>query len=316
MIVFLNGQFVDERQAMVSVFDRSFQYGDGLFETLRVCKGRPFRWDQHLQRLQQASKGLGLRLPFQPRQLKEAVDELLRLNRAREAVLRIALSRGVGRRGYSPRGADQPVLVVSSHPVAPLRQSPRRWRLVTSSFRLNAADPLSRWKTNNKLIQVLARREAESQGADEALLLNDRGEVCETSSGNVFWVEDDQLVTPPAGAGLLPGITRGVILELAPLLGVTVAERPAPLDTLRGSAGAFVTLSSLGMVEVAALDGHLLPRHPRTVELYQRYRKLLAGEEAGERGASRCSLSDRQGRLPSTRGARGAAGQRSRRSRG
>jgi len=280
MIVFLNGRFVDERDATISVFDRSFQYGDGLFETVRVCNGRPFRWDQHVQRFSRGAAGLGIRLPLDSRQLSEAATELVRLNRAREAMLRMALSRGVGQRGYSPRGAEQPVLVISCHPNPALSHSPSQWKLVTSSFRLEAGHPLGAWKTANKLVQVLARAEAERHGGDEALLLNHRGDVCETASGNVFWIQEDQLFTPAAGAGLLPGITREVIFELADTLGVTVAERSAPLDTLRRSEGAFVTMSSLGMVEVVAVDDCPLPQHPHTARLYQRYLKLLAEEGA------------------------------------
>src|SRR5213594_3375395 len=111
MIVFLNGQFVPEERAVVSVFDRGFLYGDGLFETVRVYAGQPFRWPQHLQRLERGAEFLRLRMPFEAATLTRFARELMEHNRMFEAVLRLTLSRGVGQRGYSAKGADQPFLV-------------------------------------------------------------------------------------------------------------------------------------------------------------------------------------------------------------
>src|SRR5690242_10966358 len=111
MIVFLNGQFVPEERAVVSVFDRSFLYGDGLFETLRVLNARLFRWSQHVDRLQRGADYLRMWLPFSPGTLETAALELVKVNQMPDALLRLSLSRGVGKRGYSPAGADQPVLV-------------------------------------------------------------------------------------------------------------------------------------------------------------------------------------------------------------
>lgn len=280
MIVFLNGEFVPEEQAAVSVFDRSFQYGDGLFETLRISNGRPFRWTQHLERLAQGAAFAGIQLPFDSAQLAGAATELIRLNHSREAVLRLALSRGVGHRGYSPRGADRPTMVMSCHPAEPLPPTPPQWTLFTSSFRLDTADPLGRWKTSNKLLQVLARREAEDHGADEALLLNKNADICEAASGNVFWLEEDQLCTPPADAGLLAGITRAAVMELAPTLGLSVTERTAPANALGHADGAFVTMSSVGIVEVVSLDGKALRKSTQTGLLHEAYCRLLKANTA------------------------------------
>src|SRR5262249_6212778 len=143
MIVFLNGKFVPEEQALVSVFDRSFLYGDGLFETCLVCNGKPFRWNQHLERLQRGADFLRIRVPFTAAELGTFAEQLLQENRTKDALLRLTLSRGVGVRGYSPRGADSPFLVVSLHPFAGLCsvQMPA-WRLGTSSFRLPAQEIL------------------------------------------------------------------------------------------------------------------------------------------------------------------------------
>src|SRR4051812_44115505 len=139
MLVFLNGQLVPEERAVVSVFDRSFLYGDGLFETMRVVRGKPFRWEQHLERLQSGADYLKINLPFTPAVLGQFADELIAKNGMPDSLLRLTLSRGVGTRGYSPKGAENPILAMSLHsaPARDANSSPR-WKLITSSHRLPA----------------------------------------------------------------------------------------------------------------------------------------------------------------------------------
>jgi len=280
MTVFVNGRFVPEAEATVSVFDRSFLYGDGLFETVRVANGRPFRLRPHLERLSRGAEGLGIRLPFDTSELIRVASDLLRLNKTREALLRVTASRGIGPRGYSPRGADRPFMVISTHPVPPIRATPASWTLATVPYRMQSGDPLTRWKTANKLLQVLARREAEQKGAHEALLRDEAGQVCETTSGNVFWISRDGLGTPPSDAALLPGITREIVIELARLMGIPVIERPTRPEDLTGAEGVFLTQTSLGLVEVTALDGTAVKRHPLTARLQEAYFRLVASETA------------------------------------
>jgi branched-subunit amino acid aminotransferase/4-amino-4-deoxychorismate lyase len=224
MILFLNGRFVSEKQALVSVFDRSFLYGDGLFETLRVFNGKPFRWTRHLERLRQGAGFLKIRLPLAPAALRRAAEELIRRNQMPDSLLRLTLSRGVGLRGYSPKSANQPTIVISLHAATagvgvlpsslPRRagkdartagqRSSRQWKLITASPRLPAGEPLAQFKTCNKLAQVLARAEADAAGADEALLVNTDGFVVEGASSNLFWVERDTVCTPPLAGGFWP----------------------------------------------------------------------------------------------------------------
>src|SRR5215475_13951054 len=116
MVVFLNGEFVPEDRAVVSVFDRGFLYGDGLFETMRVFNGKPFRWRQHCERLQCGADFLGIRLPFTVEALRGFVGELIAKNNLPDALLRLTISRGIGARGYSPKGADKPTTTMSLHP--------------------------------------------------------------------------------------------------------------------------------------------------------------------------------------------------------
>jgi len=142
MRVFLNGNFVPEAQAVVSVFDRSFLYGDGLFETMLIANSVPFRWTQHFARLERGAEFLKIVLPFSGPQLREFALQLIGENKMSRALLRLSLSRGVGIRGYSPRGADTPTVVMSLHAAPDL--DPKQlagWKLATSTFRLPARTP-------------------------------------------------------------------------------------------------------------------------------------------------------------------------------
>lgn len=277
MIVFLNGAFVPEEKAAVSVFDRGFLYGDGLFETLRLYQGKPFRWEQHHERLLRGAEFLKIKLPFSADQLRLQAEELSQRNAMPEAVLRLVLSRGVGKRGYSPKGAAQPVLVMSLHPAPAISpEHPLRWRLLTSTLRVPTDDPLARYKTCNKLHHILARAEAEAKGADEALLLNSSGEVVEASSGNLFWIHDQAVCTTPLASGALPGITRGVIFEICRSLSLPCQEKHAVIDSLWSAEGVFLTMSGLEVVEVVRLDGRELARSPITAQIREAYRTLVS----------------------------------------
>jgi aminodeoxychorismate lyase len=279
MFIHLNGQLVPEDRAVVSVFDRGFLYGDGLFETLRVANGRPFRWAQHLERLQRGADFLKIKLPFAPAALREFAAELIAKNALPDSLLRLTLSRGVGPRGYSPKGAASPTLVMTLHPApgAPASVVPG-WKLVTSSLRLPAGDPLARFKTANKLAQVLARAEADAANADEALLLDTDGHVAEAATGNLFWIERGVVCTPPLTAGILPGVTRAVVFEISQKLGLPVRETHALPAQLRVAEGVVVSLSSLGVVAVAALDGMRLQASPEVEKLRLAYAALVAAE--------------------------------------
>ena len=279
MIVFLNGKFVSEDQAQVSVFDRSFLYGDGLFETMRVTHGHPVRWTEHLQRMAAGAKLLGIRLPCSAHALRTFAEKLVLRNRMPESLLRITVSRGVGRRGYSPKGAVSPTLVMTLYPAPPVSvESPPGWRLHIASPRLPAEEKLSYYKTCNKLAQVLARAEADHAGADEALLCNTSGFVVEGASSNLFWIRGNQLFTPPLISGVLAGVTRGMVLKLASQLGLKTCEANIRPDALRTVDGVFLSLSSIGMAEGISLNGKRLKRSPLTLELHRAYVGWLGRE--------------------------------------
>jgi aminodeoxychorismate lyase len=276
MIVFLNGDFVPEKDAVISVFDRSFLYGDGLFETMRVVRGRPFRWSEHMERLERGATFAGIHIPFTEVSLRKFAEELIANNQMPEALLRLTLSRGVGVRGYSPKGAERPTLVMTLHEFLPVDpEKPPAWRLITSSFRLPADEALAQFKTCNKLPQILARAEADAAGADEALLLNTDGQVVEASSSNLFWVEADTVCTPPLASGILAGVTRTVVFEICEQHRIVSKETSIVPEQLRLAQGIFLSLSSVGVAEVLWLDGKPLARSPIVDRIRTAYADLL-----------------------------------------
>ena len=279
MLVFLNGQFVPETEAVVSVNDRGFLLGDGLFETLRVVNGKPFRMAQHLERLSRGAEFLKIKLPFTARELEKFARQLIEQNRMSEAMLRLTLTRGPGERGYSPNGANRPTLVMTLHPV-PSRENHVEWNLVTSTFRIPAGEALAAFKTTSKILHVLARAEAEEKGAGEALLINTNGEVAETAAGNIFWVYQDNICTVPTGRGILPGVTRAIVLEICQALGLPTNKRVIKPEALRNSAGIFVTQTALGIVPVASFDGAPVAPSPLVGQIAGAYNEMLTRESA------------------------------------
>lgn len=279
MKVFLNGELVPEAEARVSAFDRGFLYGDGLFETMLVLNRKPFRCEQHLERLCRGAEWLRLPLPRPASELQRSIAELIAANELVNALLRLTVSRGIGPRGYSPSGATHPTLVMSLHPFSPdLLNEERGWRLATASIRVPAKDGLAQFKTCNKLPQILARAEAEEAGADEAVLLNTDGYVAEAASSNLFWIHSKTVGTPPLTSGILAGVTRAVVLEICERLRLEVREAQFTLPQLGNAEGVFLSLSSLGVVPAAALDGLPLPQSPIVEQIRSAFLALLRKE--------------------------------------
>jgi aminodeoxychorismate lyase len=277
MLVFLNGQFVPEAQAVVPVNDRGFMYGDGLFETMRVCNGRPFRLAQHVERMMRGADFLKIKCPFTPKELQDFAGQLIGQNQMPEAVLRMTLTRGPGERGYTPQIGSRPTVVMTLHTAPPMDvENPVQWRLITSSYRIPAGDPLSSFKTANKLVHVMARMEAVEKDADEALLINTNGEVAETASGNLFWVYQENICTAPTGRSVLPGIMRAVVLEICRTLGLPTNKRIIKPGVLRNADGIFITQSVLGIVPVTTLDGEPVAPSPLVEQISRAYSEMLA----------------------------------------
>ena len=272
MMVSLDGKIVPENEAKISVFDRSFLYGDGLFETMRLSRGKLVALGQHLERLQAGAAFLKIALSYSTKEFAAQATELIEANALTEGILRITVSRGVGERGYSPRGAKQPTVVMTLA-AAPAIDFAKltRWKVITASQRMPAGSPGAAFKTCNKILQVLARAEADERGVEEAILLNEKGTVAEGSSSNVFAILSGVVTTPPVAGttAILPGVTRGMVLELCRMLKIPCAEREFTPKELSGSEGAFLTMSSRGLVEIAAVDGKEIPAAAAANKLYQ-----------------------------------------------
>jgi aminodeoxychorismate lyase len=274
MIIFLNGQFLSEAQAVVPVNDRGFMYGDGLFETMRVVAGKPFRFAQHLERMTRGADFLKIQPPFTPKELEKFAAQLIEQNKMSDAILRVTLTRGPGERGYKFNGENKPTVVMTLH-AAPSLENSVEWNLITSSFRIPAADTLSSFKTISKILHVMARAEATEKNADEALLINTNGEVAETTSGNIFWIYHDKICTVPTGRGVLPGITRAIVLEICQTMGLQTNKRVIKPEALRNSEGIFVTQSSLGIVPVVSFDGEPVAPSPLVDQIARAYHEML-----------------------------------------
>jgi aminodeoxychorismate lyase len=270
--VFFNGQFVPSEEAVVPVNDRSFMYGDGLFETIPVYNGRPVRWAQHLERMTRGAEFLKMRVPYTVKELRGFASQLIERNQMPNSLLRVTLSRGVGERGYSPKSAESPVLVMGLHEAPEVDlTNPPAWTLKTSEHKLPVVDPAGTYKTNNKLLQIIAKMEAEADGADDALMLNSNGEVAETASANLFWIYRGTVYTTPTGRGMLPGITRAIVLEICQAKNLPAGKRIIKPDALFNSEAIFLTLSSLGIVSVTSIDGQTVEDSPIVDQIRRAY---------------------------------------------
>jgi aminodeoxychorismate lyase len=283
---------VEEQEAVVSVMDRGFLYGDSVFETLRVANGRPFRWPLHAERLRKGAEFLGIPFALSPKEVRATMVELLEANQRSEGLLRITLSRGVGPRGYSPKDAGPPTLAMTVHDLpAPAEE----WRVRTSSFRLAVNDKLTTHKVGSRLLNVLARREAEAEGFDEALIVNTNGEVVEAAGSNVFWLKRNVVVTTPSALAALPGVTRAVVLEICATLGIPNQKHIVSVAMLHQADAVFLTNSAQGIVSVSSIDGESLPSVPLVATLRAGYADLLVRETVGTAGAhpGKSDLTDR-----------------------
>lgn len=251
MIVFLNGRWLAAKDAQVSIDDAGLLHADGVFETALLRAGKYFRLAPHLARLAESAGMLALEPP--PADfLTQVAHELATRNRLRDGTLRITLTRGTG---------DRPTLFVTLRPIDPdwRRRADAGWTLITARTRRpsSAAMP-AQLKALGRTYALLARAEARAAGADDALLLTDDGRVCEGPTWNLFWRRGRDLFTPDLSLGVLAGLTRAVLLELAPGLGFPVHETCADRAELDLADELFATMTSVGPVVIRTLDGRPL----------------------------------------------------------
>jgi branched-chain amino acid aminotransferase len=244
--IILNGETVQAQNARVSVQDRGFRFGDGLFETMGVADGIPYRFDWHMRRL---TAGLdAIRIAFPVDTLEAQCRELLRLNGVEDGLLRIQITRGTGSKGYLP-DSPRPTCLIETLPAPTLPNA--AVTLFLSSYRkISPAALPVRYKITQGLNSTLARMEADDHDCFDALLINDRGELCETSSGNIFWLKNDTLYTPALSCGVLEGCLRAALSELSPY---KLVEARASVETLAGAAAVMITNAAWKILPVNAL---------------------------------------------------------------
>lgn len=260
-LVWLNEGLVPEKEAKISVYDHGFLYGDGLFETLRVYRGKVFRWEDHLKRLFQSAQLIHLNIPWTKEELTQAVEKTVKANNIGEGSVRLTVSRGVGSLGLSPKLCPQPTLVIMAKETSPYPAEYREKGVSVAivSVRRNHPDALNPGvKSLNFLNNILAKVEASEKGAFEGLMVNQEGYLTEGTVSNFFIVQEGKVLTPPLSAGLLPGITRQVVIECAENLNLSVVETNLTWYDLYHAKEVFLTNSSLEVMPVTNVDEEVI----------------------------------------------------------
>ncbi len=275
-MIWLNGRLVPREQAHIDIADRGLLLGDGLFETLRVYGGQAFKLEDHLGRLARGAAELGIPLPLDAPDIASAVQETLEAHHldAASAALRITLTRGPGQRGLLPPEDPSPNLIISVSPYHPAVSGDGFTVVTSKRARRNEGSLTARLKTLQYLDNIVAQAEAAAEGADEALLLNNRNAIACGARSNLFAVIKGTLLTPPIEEGALPGVTRAAVLHLARELSVATSEARVTLGDLAKAEEAFLTNSLLELVPIRRVDGWQVPSGTVTRRLSDAYRAL------------------------------------------
>ena len=283
--VYLNGKFVPRAEAKVSVFDRGYLYGDGVFEGIRAYNGRIFRLDQHIERLYRGAKAISLKVPLTPEEFKDIMIETVRRNNLRDCYVRAIVSRGEGDLGLDPRNCHDPatvVVIASSIALYPEEAYEHGLEVITCTTQRNLLAALNpQIKSLNYLNNILAKIEVVRAGAHEGLMLNHLGYIAEGTGDNVFVWRGGELITPPTHAGILEGITRQVVLELAQEMELPVRENMLTLFEVYSADECFLTGTAAEVVPVSSVDGRVIgdgKPGPITKRLMARFREVTVTE--------------------------------------
>lgn len=253
--LWINGRIVGEDQFCIRAGDRGMLYGDGLFETVRLYRGKPFVLEQHCARLKDGCTKLNISYP--EKEIESGIKQVLENAGHLDGSLRITVTRGESSRGILPPSDTSPTVIIKCQwgdVYSPVLYE-RGFRAVTISFPRNHLSPLVRLKTLNYLENVLGRMEAANAGVEEGIFLNFDGDVAEGTVSNVFLVLEEGIATPPLESGLLPGITRDLVIMLALQSGLNVSERPVRKEDFARATEAFLTNSLLEVMPLVSLDG-------------------------------------------------------------
>jgi branched-chain amino acid aminotransferase len=259
--VYINGKLFDKADAKVSVYDHGFLYGDGVFEGIRVYHGKVFRLRQHIDRLYESARAIKLDIPLSREQMTEAVNGTVKANDKKEGYIRLVVTRGAGSLGLDPRKTGDPQVIVivddiSLYPPELYENGLEIATVATIRNHPNALNP--RIKSLNYLNNILAKIEGIEAGCLEALMLNHKGEVAECTGDNVFVVKAGLLKTPPADAGILEGVTRNAVLELARAAKIPVRETALTRHDVYAADECFLTGTAAEVIPVVKCDGRVL----------------------------------------------------------
>jgi branched-chain amino acid aminotransferase len=285
VIIYVDGRFVPKAEARVSVFDHGFLYGDGIFEGLRTYGGRVFKLAAHVERLYYSAKAIMLEIPMAPAAMEQVILETCRRNQLQDGYIRVVVSRGEGDLGLDPRKCPKPTVIVIAGGISlfPPELYSTGLRVITVPTRRNICEGVNpRIKSLNYLNNIMAKLEANLAGYSEVLMLNHEGYVVEGTADNVFLVDaKHHLITPPLHAGILEGITRNTIMELAAGMGISVEEKLFTRYDVYVARECFLTGTAAEVIPVIAVDGRAIGDGrpgPVTRSLMESYHQLAQRE--------------------------------------
>lgn len=281
LLVNINGQLLPKEQATVSVYDHGLLYGDGVFEGMRSYSGRVFKLKEHLDRLWESALAIALQIPMTKDELAAQVNRTLEANELIDAYIRLVVTRGSGSLGLDPNRTSNPQVIIITDKIALYPEEFYRdgLDLITAATIRNHPAALSpRIKSLNYLNNIMAKIEGLRAGCVEALMLNHKGEVAECTGDNIFIVRREKLLTPPIDAGILEGITRNAVIELAQGEGIPVIQAPMTRHDIMIADECFLTGSAAEVIPVVRLDGRTIGSgHPGpiTQRLRQAFHKYV-----------------------------------------
>lgn len=279
--IYINGEYYAKDEAKISVYDHGLLYGDGVFEGMRIYGGKVFRLEQHLIRLWESALSIGLKIPIAPDQLSSDVNDCVSRNGLEEGYIRLIVTRGAGALGLDPYKCSEPqvICIVDKITLYPDSLYQNGLELVTAATIRNHPAALSpRVKSLNYLNNIMAKMEGLKAGCVEALMLNHKGEVAECTGDNLFIVKNGHLRTPPVEAGILEGITRNAVLELAEELGIQSSESAMTRHDIYTADECFLTGSAAEVIAAVKLDDRQIgdgKPGPITKQLNEAFRVLV-----------------------------------------
>jgi branched-chain amino acid aminotransferase len=278
--IYIDGKFYSETNAKVSVFDHGLLYGDGIFEGIRFYNGRVFRLEQHLERLWNSARSICLEIPMTRQEMTEALLETIRQNHLRDGYIRLVVTRGVGNLGLNPEQCKNPSVIIIVATIALYHEDFYRKGLSIVTVATRRSNPASlnpAVKSLNYLNNVMARIEANLASADEALMLNDAGNVAECTADNIFIIKHSEIFTPPITAGALQGITRSVVFDIAGEFDIKVIEADFTRHDIFVADECFLTGTAAEIVPVVKADGRIIGNGkpgPITTRIIARFREM------------------------------------------